>query len=191
MSNKKTIHDMGRRLPGLEGKSILTEAELNLLDTYLEKINPETFIEIGSWTGTSCAWLAKRHPNIQFICFDTFIAGGEEQIGRWLKNKQPNMILILGDSTDLVTMNLSAEIIFIDGDHTLEGCRVDLLHSASSLSPGGLLICHDYGHLGFGVHQAVDEMLARHKDYDAIEKVDSMIVIQDAEELDDVEESET
>ena len=185
----KTIHNMGRQLPGLVGKSILTQGELNLLDHKIRESDCRCFIEIGTWTGTSCAWLAERHPSVQFICFDTFVNDTAGlQIQNWITNKRPNMMLIIGDSNDLTTLDLQADIIFVDGDHTLDGCRVDLLNAATSLHLSGLLICHDYTHEKFGVKKAVDEMLARHHDYKIVDACDSIVVIQDVEELDQEEE---
>jgi hypothetical protein len=54
----------------------------------------------------------------------------------------------------------SLDFVFIDADHTYEGCRADLIAWEPKLIPGGLLSGHDYNHPDFpewGVKRAVDE----------------------------------
>lgn len=54
----------------------------------------------------------------------------------------------------------SLDFVFIDADHSYEGCRADIHAWAPKLKPGGLLSGHDYDNPAFpkfGVKRAVDE----------------------------------
>jgi predicted O-methyltransferase YrrM len=56
----------------------------------------------------------------------------------------------------------SLDFVFIDGDHSAEGCAADLKAWAPKVKRGGLLCGHDYDHpikTKFGVKDAVDEMI--------------------------------
>jgi uncharacterized Rossmann fold enzyme len=59
----------------------------------------------------------------------------------------------------------SMDFVFIDADHSYEGCMADLKAWAPKVKPGGLLCGHDYENTDypkFGVTTAVDEYLAIH-----------------------------
>ena len=58
--------------------------------------------------------------------------------------------------------------IYIDGDHSYEGCLRDLENSLKVVKPGGLVLGDDYGWPNAkwfkpGVTKAVDEFINRHK----------------------------
>ena len=55
----------------------------------------------------------------------------------------------------------SLDLVMIDGDHTYDGCRNDILAYLPKVKPGGLLCGHDYGEQYPGVRKAVDEVLGR------------------------------
>jgi predicted O-methyltransferase YrrM len=51
------------------------------------------------------------------------------------------------------------EVVFIDGDHSLDAARHDIALGWELVAPGGYLICHDYGEPGCpGVAEALDEL---------------------------------
>lgn len=54
------------------------------------------------------------------------------------------------------------DLIFIDGAHDMESVRSDIDNARSLLTPGGILLFHDYAHCPDhpGVKRAVDELLA-------------------------------
>jgi predicted O-methyltransferase YrrM len=49
------------------------------------------------------------------------------------------------------------DFVFIDADHSYEGCAADIAAYLPLLAPGGLLAGHDYKPRWSGVIQAVDE----------------------------------
>jgi hypothetical protein len=64
----------------------------------------------------------------------------------------------------------SLDAVYIDGDHSYEGCKTDLVEALRLLKPGGWIMGHDYemnpektqARYDFGVKRAVDEFCARH-----------------------------
>lgn len=59
----------------------------------------------------------------------------------------------------------SLDFVFIDADHSYQGCKADIAAWLPKLKAGGLLCGHDYGNTafpGFGVDQAVNEFVAKH-----------------------------
>ena len=53
----------------------------------------------------------------------------------------------------------SLDIVFIDGDHSYEGTKKDILLWAPKVKKGGLLCGHDYKNPPAQVHKAVDELI--------------------------------
>jgi hypothetical protein len=57
------------------------------------------------------------------------------------------------------------DFVFLDADHSYEGCKADIAAWAPRIKPGGWLGGHDYANAAFpkfGVTQAVDEFIAAH-----------------------------
>ena len=70
--------------------------------------------------------------------------------------------------SESVQVQGKADLIFIDGDHSYQGCKRDVVQYTQSLRPGGYFILHDY----FGwydrenqnnspVKKVIDELIAR------------------------------
>lgn len=60
----------------------------------------------------------------------------------------------------------SLDFVFIDADHSYEGCKRDIELWSRKVKPGGLLSGHDYANKDFedfGVTRAVDEYVAAHR----------------------------
>lgn len=55
--------------------------------------------------------------------------------------------------------NVRADLIYVDGDHSYEGCSRDLQDFAPILAHGGVFLCDDYKWEGAG--RAIDEFIAR------------------------------
>ena len=54
----------------------------------------------------------------------------------------------------------SLDFVFIDGDHSYEGCALDIKLWWPKLKPGGLLSGHDYvDEKNYGVQRAVNEFV--------------------------------
>lgn len=80
---------------------------------------------------------------------------------------KPNLVLIKGNSMDILKSfeDNSVDMVYIDGDHSYEGCKRDLEISFQKVKSGGWIMGHDYemnmrktrNYYDFGVKKAVDE----------------------------------
>lgn len=116
-------------------------------------------IEIGfAWAMSAHAYLETQESNlISLDIADNMHKGdGIREVfpGRWE--------LITGDSsTNLLKQKGKFDYIYIDGDHTYDGCRKDLEAAHKKLETGGVIVCDDYGN-PCGVKQAVDEFCEKY-----------------------------
>lgn len=87
-----------------------------------------------------------------------------------------------------------ADLVFIDGDHSYEGCSGDIQAWLPNIKPGGIIAVHDYRKSELyehdedfkddaphpkpwpGVDKAVDELLVPH--YEQILRVDSLVALR-------------
>jgi len=142
-----------------------------------------THVEIGSWMGLSSivianALIANLNFDARIHCIDTWQGSPEHrteaeiQAGTlfetFLQNvhdaKVDHFIRpVRGDSASLAAdyADGSIDSIFIDGDHSYEGCRRDIVAWLPKLKRGGRIGGHD-AVPGEGVQQAVEEIAQRH-----------------------------
>lgn len=121
-----------------------------------------TIVEIGSWKGKSTYCLALGLRDGKVIAIDPFDSSGEpgsaeiyqaqhgngtlftqfrtrmEDLGVWDKIEVRE-----GYSHQFVGQTLQIDLLFIDGDHSCEGCDYDFTNYASYLAKGGILAFHD------------------------------------------------
>lgn len=168
MSNLlKTIERklLARRLrPHKDIDGFLAPIEAVGLCEYASKLGPDsTVVEIGSWKGKSTYCLAAGLKSGKVYAIDPFDASGEESsagLYDTLKGEQPlleqfkeNMrncgVLdkvqpMPGPSSKFVGEIKAVDLLFIDGDHSVEGCKYDYDHFEPDLKVGGYLLFHDY-----------------------------------------------
>lgn len=124
-------------------------------------------VEVGTAHGVTAAVLAERNPEATVISVDPFadchgndrMESKERRILSWWWNKKPNQHLWVGDLGSLAKTGFcNADLIFIDGDHSYESCKLDLVTAHGLIRPGGIIVAHDYGHRMWpGVTQACEE----------------------------------
>jgi predicted O-methyltransferase YrrM len=129
------------------------------------------FIEIGCFLGRSTAHLAKAikssGKSIDLHVIDSFVGeSGEDNTGlreRFLSNMAEHGVgnafrLHHGPSSSFAHLfaDASVDFVFIDGDHSYEGCATDIRLYAPKVKPYGVIAGHDY-YDAKGVRQAVDE----------------------------------
>lgn len=146
-----------------------------------------TGVEVGVYTGAlSMRLLARR--NLELFMVDSWAGEGRDYLGdsgdfhaRLSQAKQDEAqrtaeravepfgkraIVLSMSSQDAATLfeQGSLDFVFIDADHSYEGCKRDIELWSPKLKPGGLLSGHDYGNTdfeNFGVTRAVDEYAAQ------------------------------
>jgi predicted O-methyltransferase YrrM len=122
-----------------------------------------TVLEIGSWKGKSTYCLARGLKDGTVLAIDPFDASGEEGSAEIyaaeagdspLLNQfdarmsglgvRERIRVLQGYSRDFVGKVPSLDLLFIDGDHSIEGCLFDYASFAGALVSGGYLLFHDY-----------------------------------------------
>ena len=123
------------------------ETELWELCQLLGKLNPQKGLEIGNaWGGTTLFWRALA-PEI--VSLDLYPVGHED--GIFPVERLEDVKFILGDSHDKEILRQAEEFapydfLFIDGDHTREGVKMDYDMYAPLVRKGGIVAFHDWGY---------------------------------------------
>lgn len=113
---------------------------------------PLRFIEIGSYSGASlvltCQALQRLGLSYQGISVEP---GGTSQFHEVIEILKQNVIhlpLFSHDASLRLGMMFETdklpEFIFVDGDHSYEGVRQDIIDYYKLLAPGGIMLFHDY-----------------------------------------------
>lgn len=121
-------------------------------------------IETGRFNGGSCFLMACAAPDVPIHSID--IAPKDDALLRRLFQDNgvgQNVDLIVGDSQKTTYPQIGqVDLLFIDGDHSYDGCKNDLANWYPHLVGNGHLILHDC-YLGkWGVQDAVADMMASH-----------------------------
>lgn len=124
-------------------------------------------LEVGSFMGLSAFCMAIVAKSV--TCVDTFKANsaGQQQMPDLTTydtfisavRRFRNVTHFVGTSEQAAAVIPSDyDMVFLDAMHTYEDVKADLERWWPRIRPGGILVCHDYGHDHFpGVKQAVDE----------------------------------
>jgi predicted O-methyltransferase YrrM len=147
----------------------------------LEQARPRVVVELGSWMGASAIAMARvvRRWGGTVTCVDTW-AGELTDDGGSPVGRSPIMIhtiaramveagvsahvRLIPASTDAAARAWRGPIdcLYIDADHSCEGCAADLAAWVPHVRPGGLLMGDDYDHPRYpGVSVAWDAFEAR------------------------------
>lgn len=147
-------------------------------------VAPAHFVEVGSWTGRSAAFMAVEIVNsdkaIKFDCVDTWLGSHEHTdpssalfepelandkdwlYANFLKNTQPalafiNPVRLPSVEAAALYADNSLDFVFIDAAHDYENVKADITAWYPKVKVGGTIAGHDYG--WSGVHAAVNEYL--------------------------------
>ncbi len=120
-------------------------------------------VEIGSWKGKSTYCLARGLRQGKISAIDPFDSSGEPGSAEIYQAQQGNQSLLSqfrtrmerlevwdkievlqGYSHQFVGQVSQIDLLFIDGDHSKEGCNFDFTNYAPYLRKGGILAFHDF-----------------------------------------------
>lgn len=194
----KTRHYKGFR--AIDGW--LTDAEAHTLYVLAGQLPPKAcVVEIGSWQGKSTCCLAKGLKDGTIHAIDPFDASGETTsaklyaekssqqqeslLGLFESNVAKNGIkdkikLCQGFSKDYAEAFEAIDLLFIDGDHSLEGCLYDFKTFAPKIKPGGFLLFHDYhpGRDDLGTNHVIEQNVRPSGDWQLVKQADSLIAFR-------------
>lgn len=111
-------------------------------------------LETGTGYGHSARFFAKLLPGWHIYTVDAFGLFGDGRIYQKLNHDQvlkvvqyyndcPNITQVLGNSST-IGWELDLDILYLDADHTYQGCLADYQKFVPFLKPGGMLIFDDY-----------------------------------------------
>lgn len=125
----------------------------------IDIINPRTLFLVDIFSGQMVSG-DKNGENFQQInlyqsCFDLF--------RKYLNN--PSISLYRGPSGHFLSLLPDGylDFIYIDGDHSYKGVKIDIELARKKVKSGGFICGHDYMVQFPGVIQAVDEFCANYK----------------------------
>ena len=121
-------------------------------------------LETGRYNGGSAFMFSCAAPSVPIFSID--IAPKDDELVRSLFTQHgvgSNVDLIVGDSQRAKYAQITKlDLIFIDGDHSYEGCMADLTNWYDHLAPGGHLVVHDSYVGSWGVQDALLDFMQKH-----------------------------
>jgi len=186
-----TVHGSGL-LPDVakELAQTMTPAEIRAHEVLSRCPDAKWGVEIGVFAGEMSRALLKQNPDLNLIMVDSWEGDGRAygaESGDWhaalsqqrqddFMRSAKQRVAFAGKRAEILHMRSSEaagigelddcmDFVFIDADHSYEGCAADIAGWLWKLRPGGLLCGHDYANPAFpqfGVTRAVDEFVARH-----------------------------
>lgn len=157
-----------------------------ILDKLNGKTNP-VVVEVGVFVGALSVQLLSQRPDLKLIMVDSWgdndsqeykdtndfhANASSEQQAQWEAQARKiaddfkgRVEVIKSLSVDAVKqVKNKVDLVFIDADHSYEGCKADIKAWEGKVKKGGWLSGHDYENneadFKFGVTPAVDEYLA-------------------------------
>ena len=131
---------------------------LNFLSTNFKNIkNVKNMLEIGSYEGRSAIFFLKNFSNSNLTCVDTWSGSDEHRSANFEtieKNFNLNTSFYQSNnllrkykmtSNDFFRKNDKYfDLIYVDGDHSSDQVKIDLINSWNALQNGGFLVLDDY-----------------------------------------------
>lgn len=124
----------------------------------------DIYVEIGVMKGRSLS-LANHILQDNNKIYGIDVNKDDELVNYLNKNKKVNFIWadsVFVASVWNVVSGGQIKLIFIDGNHSYEGCRRDILAWYPHMKIGGIMLFHDYDITSPGVIKAVDEFVKIH-----------------------------
>ena len=167
----QSIFELPRFPRHFAGESERYTATTSLNDSYslallAKKFAKQNLIEVGTSFGQSSLLFAlNTPPDVRITTLDIQRVEDNPTLGNVFRG-QPvaERIQMVTSTLEQLAATLephSVDFIFIDGDHSYDGCKSDTLAAMKLVRPGGLICWHDYiFRFRYGVVKALDEIRA-------------------------------
>ena len=172
--------------PGAE----MTEAQIEFLSGLIAGENlPGHHLEIGTASGITLAEMVRARPAQQgpaFVVVDNMRYFPDQlsvvRANLERRGVDPDRVEFrVGDSAEMFSAAQRAgdsfDFMVIDASHRIRKVTADLRWTRL-LRPGGVVCMHDYGPQFPGVQRSVDRFLARHRNYERMGKVGSLLALR-------------
>lgn len=159
-----------------------------LLAAVLATSGRGAIVEVGSWKGRSTIWLAfgARERGRRVLAVDPHCESREDPSARTLDAFLANIEaagvadavdpLVMTSAQAVQTITEPVELLFVDGDHTEAGARLDADLWLPKLLPGGAVLFHDVATSGYaGPRRVFQQRICWSAEYHRFEKVGSMM----------------
>ncbi|WP_009958290.1 class I SAM-dependent methyltransferase [Verrucomicrobium spinosum] len=177
-----------RRYRGIEGWFTWKEA-LSLYELAKALPSNSTVVEIGSWKGRSTYCLAQGLKDGSVHAIDPFDGSGEEGSAETYEREAGEGDLYAGFCQRMKVLGINGKVkphrgfsnqfvdafekidlLFIDGDHSMEGCTFDFEHYAPKIPSGGYIAFHDYSSIrkDLGPTHVVEKLLLPSGQYEFV-----------------------
>jgi predicted O-methyltransferase YrrM len=157
----------------------LTREEVDFLKELaanLKAKNP-VIVNIGAGAGTSGMAFAEARPDADLYTIDIRpsgpLGGLEGERNSFDLAGLAHPFQILGDSKEVAdTWQLKIDMLFIDGDHTKEGIRGDILGWLPFVKRYGIIAFHDYNQTKWSeVKPAVDDLMGEYYEAGEVNRI--------------------
>ena len=133
-----------------EFRPIQQRSEVLALLTLIRSKRYSSMLEIGTSTGGTSVLISRAlEKPAQLTTVDLEKRYDAERLQKAFPRRS-DVRLLIADSHDKQTVDLvksdrshGFDVVFIDGDHSYEGVRLDTLRFAPLTNPGGVLVFHD------------------------------------------------
>ncbi len=153
-------------------------------------------VNIGVGAGTSSLAIKEANPSLEVFSVDISeggpFGGMQNEVNAFNDAGMGNLLpyQILGDSKAVgkVWNRGLLDFILVDGDHSYEGCKGDILSWLPHLRPGGVIAFHDYQRdVWPDVQRAVDENT---KGFHLVAHVDTLMILRKPDLLEELAATE-
>lgn len=138
-----------------------------LLDRAAQMPQFERWMEIGVWRGDRAVEIAQLYPNAEYVGFDLFESATAEtdereknvkphfagqDVAQRLEDNKIRAMLVGGDTRETLPAfaaehpEVKADLIFIDGGHSVDTIQSDFLNAQRMVSERGWIVFDDYYH---------------------------------------------
>jgi predicted O-methyltransferase YrrM len=179
-------------------EGFLSPREASALFHFASRVKDDgVIVEVGSWKGKSTYCLARGLNSGRIFAIDPFDASGEigsaeiyekergenELLAQFTKKMTDLQVLdkieiLHGYSIDFKDRFKEIDLLFIDGDHSIPGCKADFDYFASAITPGGYLLFHDYypDRKELGPTWVIENLINRNTEFETVALADSLWV---------------
>ncbi len=184
-----TVHGTGL-LPdiGLDLLGVQSPAQQRAAEVLMRVPEGAVGVEVGVFAGQMSAALLRGDPGLRLLMVDSWEADGaayDGDSGDWhatltaanqdefmrqakqrvkFAGERATIMRSRSDFAACTTPDAFYDFVFLDADHSYDGCAADIAAWAPKVRGGGWLCGHDYENVGypkFGVTRAVNEFVAR------------------------------